>query len=72
MDLRQIKDSQGLGALIRERRRELSMTQEQVAFVSGLTTRIVSELERGKPAAQYSTVLRVLEALGLNLYVKPR
>ena len=48
------------------------MTQEELAFASGITTRIISELERGKPAAQYATVLRVLAALGLDLYVRAR
>jgi HTH-type transcriptional regulator / antitoxin HipB len=72
MDLREIGDAIELGMRIRERRRELGMTQEEVAFSSSVTTRIISELERGKPAAQFATVLRVLGALGLDLYVDPR
>jgi transcriptional regulator with XRE-family HTH domain len=72
MDKRGIHDAVELGVRIRERRRELAMTQEEVAFTSRVTPRIVSELERGKPAAQFATVLRVLEALGLDLYVDPR
>lgn len=48
------------------------MTQEEVALVSRLTPRIMSELERGKRTAQLATVLRVLSAVGLDVYVKPR
>ena len=48
------------------------MTQEEVAFTSRVTPRIISELEHGKPAAQFATILRVLESLGLDLYVNPR
>lgn len=72
MELRRIDNAVELGALIRERRKELRMSQEEVALVSRVTLRIMSELERGKPGAQYATILRVLAALGLDLYVKSR
>jgi HTH-type transcriptional regulator/antitoxin HipB len=72
MDLQGIHDAVELGTRIRERRRALGMSQEQVAFSSRVAPRIISELERGKPAAQFATVLRVLAALGLDLYLDPR
>lgn len=72
MDSKEINDAIELGLRIRERRHDLRMTQEEVAFSSAVTPRIISELERGKPAAQIATVLRVLGALGLDLYVDPR
>jgi transcriptional regulator with XRE-family HTH domain len=72
MDRQRINDAVELGARIRERRKELRMSQEEVAHVSQVTTRVMSELERGKPGAQYATISRVLAALGLDLYVRPR
>lgn len=72
MGFEEIQDAVELGERIRERRRELRLTQEEVALTSRVTPRIISELERGKPAAQFATILRVLEALGLDLYVNPR
>lgn len=72
MAIEEIQDAVQLGDRIRERRRELRMTQEEVAFTSRVTPRIISELEHGKPAAQFATILRVLEALGMDLYVSPR
>ena len=72
MAFEEIQDAVELGERIRERRRELRMTQEEVAFTSRVAPRIISELEHGKPAAQFATILRVLEALGLDLYVNPR
>lgn len=72
MEQQTIRDAVELGICIRERRHEIGMTQEEVAFSSLVTPRIISELERGKPAAQLATVLRVLEALGLDLHVDPR
>jgi len=72
MEKQAINNAIELGVRIRERRHEIGMTQEEVAFSSLVTPRIISELERGKPAAQFATVVRVLEALGLDLYVDPR
>lgn len=67
-----IKDSVALGARIRSRRNELGLTQGELADVSGVTLRFVSELERGKATAQYAGIQRVLAALGLELYLEPR
>ncbi|MGN6556987.1 MAG: helix-turn-helix domain-containing protein [Solirubrobacterales bacterium] len=72
MDLLPIKDSLELGAAIRGRRYELELTQEELADVARVTVRFVSELERGKESAQFAGIRRVLAALGLDLYVRPR
>ena len=72
MDSQRINDATELGALIRARRKEQGLSQEEVALFSQVTLRIMSELERGKPTAQYATIERVLSSLGLDLYVKPR
>lgn len=39
---------------------------------TGLTTRFMSEFERGKEHASISRALRALESLGLDLVVLPR
>jgi HTH-type transcriptional regulator/antitoxin HipB len=72
MDLLPIKDSLELGVAVRGRRTELELTQEELADVARVTVRFVSELERGKESAQFAGIRRVLAALGLDLYVKPR
>ncbi len=72
MEDKPIKDHLELGAQIRARRRELELTQGELADVSGVTLRFVSELERGKASAQYAGIQRVLAALGLDLYLKSR
>jgi y4mF family transcriptional regulator len=69
---RQITSEQELGASIRDRRHELELNQGELADVSGVTLRFVSELERGKATAQYEGIRRVLAALGLDLYVESR
>lgn len=61
-----------LGRLIRARRKELGLTQTDVADVARTTLRFVSELERGKPTAQLDGILRVLAALGIELEASAR
>lgn len=63
---------QALGTVIRRRRRELGLTQSELAGVASTTLRFVSELERGKSTVQLDAVLRVLNALGLRLATTPR
>jgi len=58
--------------MIRTRRRELGLTQTEVAEVANANLRFVSELERGKPTARLANVMRVLETLGIELEAKVR
>jgi y4mF family transcriptional regulator len=67
MNPARIQDPTQLGELIRARRRELGLTQTQVAEVADVNLRFLSELERGKPTARLETVMRVLAALGIDL-----
>jgi HTH-type transcriptional regulator/antitoxin HipB len=72
MDLLPITDSNALGAAVRARRHQLELSQEELADVARVGLRFLSELERGKASAQYAGIQRVLEALGLGLYLKAR
>lgn len=67
-----ITDPRELGTRIRQRRRELGLTQVALADVSRVTPRLVGELERGKSTAQLDGTLRVLGSLGLDLYLRTR
>lgn len=61
-----------LGRGIAARRKELGVTQEELAALAGVSTRFLSALEGGKPTARLSTVLAVLDALGLEVTITPR
>lgn len=61
-----------LGELIRSRRRDLGLTQTEVAEVADANLRFVSELERGKPTARLENVMRVLATLGIELEARVR
>lgn len=56
---------------IRQRRRELSLTQEKLAAKVGVRQRTVSDLETSA-ATRVDTLLRTLAALDLELVIRPR
>ncbi len=62
-----IPSTSELGVLIRERRRKQGVTQLQLAAVSGVGIRFISELEHGKGTCQIEKVISVLKTLGLRL-----
>lgn len=62
-----ITDSKSLGKVVREARRALGVTQDQLALTSGTNRRFIIELEQGKPTAQIGKVLQVLRTLGCSL-----
>jgi HTH-type transcriptional regulator / antitoxin HipB len=68
----QVKTPEELGALVRSRRKEQKLTQEDLAAVSLVTPRLLREVERGKRTAQLDGVLRILGALGIDLFARPR
>ena len=63
---------EALAECISARRRELGLTQEELAFAVGVNRRVIGELERGKASVQTGITLRVLSTLGLELRVEPR
>lgn len=56
-----------LGAAIRDRRKHLKLDQASLAKQIGVSRQWLIELEHGHPRAELGLVLRVLDALGINL-----
>ena len=54
------------GSLIRTRRKELNMRQNDLALATGVGRRFLIELEAGKPSCQLGRSLLVAEALGFT------
>lgn len=66
-----ITDARDLGLYVRDRRRDLGMTQAELAEAAGVSRRWLLDLETGKETARVGLVLRTLDALGLTLDVRP-
>jgi HTH-type transcriptional regulator/antitoxin HipB len=61
-----------LAAAVRGRRLDLGLSQAELARRAGVSRQWVNEFEAGKPAAELALVLRLLDALALELTVAPR
>lgn len=62
-----IPDRESIGAFVRARRESAKMTQRKLAQLIGCGTRVISEIERGKPTLRMDVVNRVLAAFGKQL-----
>ena len=59
-----IRSPQELGALLRESRKSLKLTQPELALAAGVGVRFIVDLEAGKPTLRLEHILRVIDALG--------
>jgi len=62
-----IENTEKLGQLIRTRRKQLGVTQKELAMTCGTGLRFIVDLEKGKPTCQSGKMLQVAQALGLIL-----
>lgn len=66
MKVRSIRD---LSAVARGRRRDLGLSQAELAARAGVSRKWIYQFEAGKPTAELRLILRTLDALGLVLDV---
>ena len=59
-----IHSPEQLGQALRTARKQLGLTQPQLALAAGVGVRLIVELEAGKPTLQLEKVLQVIDALG--------
>ncbi len=67
-----VQSTGDLGRLVRAHRKEKGLTLETVSGLGNLSTRFLSEFERGKETAEIEKVLKALRTLGLEVVVRPR
>jgi HTH-type transcriptional regulator / antitoxin HipB len=66
-----IRTTQQLGTTIHARRKQLKITQKELAMACGTGLRFIVDLERGKPTCQIGKTLDVLHSLGLAIETAP-
>ena len=64
-----IKTAKDLGALIRQRRKEMGLSQADLSGICNVGNRFLVELEAGKPTIQFDKALHVAANVGLELHV---
>ena len=62
-----IQNTPQLGDAIRSMRKQLKVTQKDLAMTCGTGLRFVIDLEKGKPTCQIGKILQVLQTLGLRV-----
>jgi y4mF family transcriptional regulator len=66
------RSSADLGAIIRDRRKQLALTQLDLAGLANSGNRFIVEVENGKPTVQLQKVLDLVQLLGLELVVRAK
>jgi HTH-type transcriptional regulator / antitoxin HipB len=56
-----------IGEIVRRTRKNLGVTQENIALTSGTGLRFIVDLEHGKPTCQLEKTLTVLRTLGIRI-----
>mgnify|MGYP000729758460 CR=1 FL=1 len=67
-----LSTSEALGAYVRKYRKQHGWRIEDVSGIANVGARFISDFERGKETAELGKALKVLEALGLELVLRPR
>lgn len=66
----QIKTIDDIGKLVKEIRKKQGFTQVQLAQLTNVGTRFLSDLENGKQTCEVGKTLKILANLGIRLEVK--
>lgn len=69
---RRVSSTADLGQLVRERRMEMRLTQQDLADAAGTGRRFISELEGGKATLEFGRIIQVCRILGIDLFAMTR
>lgn len=61
-----IQSTENIGRIIHTVRKQLNITQRDLALTAGTGLRFIVELEKGKPTCQIGKVLQVLQVLRIQ------
>ena len=67
-----IMDLKEIGQIIRERRAVLGVNQRTVSELSGVAVNTLVAIERGEGNPQITTLLDILDTIGLQLEIKTK
>ncbi|MBX2989211.1 MAG: helix-turn-helix transcriptional regulator [Bdellovibrionaceae bacterium] len=70
--MRNIRSLEDIGTIVRQTRKARGLSQEELARISGVGRRFISELEHGKKTMEFGKALHVLKRLGLDLSITSR
>ncbi len=62
----------GVQNVVKARRKELGISQVDLAEMSGLSLATIKNIERGEGNPSYETISRILEVLGMEITFRVR
>ncbi len=63
-------DKKQIGTFLKQRRKQLGITQVEIATLSGISTRKLSDIETSKSSSTIDTLNKVCDILGCELNIK--
>jgi len=63
-------NKQEIGNIIKKRREALSLKQEDLSEMSGITSKTIYLVENGKGNPSFDTIEKLLEIIGLDILVE--
>ena len=63
-------DAREIGKIIRERRKHLGVNQQTLSDLAGVGLNTLVTIERGEGNPQLSTLLTILDTIGLQMSIK--
>ena len=63
-------NKQRLGNSIKERRKFLKITQEDLADIAGVSERTLRSIEKGEANPEMDSLLKICEVLGLSVKIE--
>jgi len=70
-DLTQPLTPKLLGEAIKAKRTQSNLRLEDTAAVTGIAKQTLTRIEQGEGSSQFSTILKICEALGIKLFIRP-
>lgn len=67
-----IFDSKSFGSIIKERRKSLGYTQEQLSANTGISMSFISDLENGKPTCELNKAIIIAKLLSMDVFLEKR
>jgi HTH-type transcriptional regulator / antitoxin HipB len=64
------EDARAIGESVRRARESLGLRQDELALAAGVSTRVIHQVENGKPTSRLDSLAPVLAVLGLRLRVE--
>ncbi len=62
-------DRKAIGKVLKERRKFLNVTQEDLADIAGISERTLRDIEKGLANPELESLMNICEVLGLELSI---